>query len=377
MKRASLCATLTTVAAVAVGATCHVYLAAAAQDPASPQAETAAGQMAPYLEPQHLVRITGGRTINLVCLGHGSPTVILAPGLGGWSIAWWKVQPVLAQRTRACAWDPAGFGFSGPSPEPQDTVHATLDLERVLKEAGVQGPYVVVGASAGGYVALRFTDRHRSEVAGLVLVDPSIPDQVAVQMGITPRLAAMGLLEFSQGVKQLQDCAAGFRSGALKRGTLQFEQCTTDHGFPSLSAGFSGLLAGLKATLARLDTDPTRRLTQASALLSVTDSSREVINAKRQYGDLPLTVLTRGRNDLGSLPPGTPGASTPAEVADLRQEYARWYHDAWSPAHDAYAALSSRGRNQLVPNSGHDIPIERPDAVISAVNAVLDGIESR
>jgi hypothetical protein len=64
--------------------------------------------MTPYLTPQRVVPIAKGRTINLVCLGQGSPTVVLSPGLGGWSFVWGNVQRALAKRTRVCAWDPAG-----------------------------------------------------------------------------------------------------------------------------------------------------------------------------------------------------------------------------------------------------------------------------
>jgi len=68
--------------------------------------------------------------------GQGSPTVILSAGLGGWSFDWGLVQPALAKRTRVCAWDRAGYGFSSPSPEPQDILHTVSDLERALQGAG-------------------------------------------------------------------------------------------------------------------------------------------------------------------------------------------------------------------------------------------------
>src|SRR6476619_3170065 len=89
---------------------------AVAQAAASPQAEFPT-EPGPYLAPQRLVRVGEGRTINLICLGSGSPTVLLTAGLGSWSVVWRWVQPTLARSTRVCAWDPAGFGFSSPSSE--------------------------------------------------------------------------------------------------------------------------------------------------------------------------------------------------------------------------------------------------------------------
>lgn len=52
---------------------------AAAQGAASPLGRFPE-DIAPYLTPQRLVRIAGLRTINLVCLGQGSPTVVLRQG---------------------------------------------------------------------------------------------------------------------------------------------------------------------------------------------------------------------------------------------------------------------------------------------------------
>lgn len=130
------------------------------------------------------------RTINLVCLGHGSPTVVLTAGLGGWSWVWYRIQKPLSRRTRVCAWDPAGLGFSSPSPEPQDAIHETEDLEQALKGAHIDGPYKVVAHSAGAYVAIRFADQYPGTVVGEVLVDPAIPDQEAVRKRVAPKFAA-------------------------------------------------------------------------------------------------------------------------------------------------------------------------------------------
>jgi pimeloyl-ACP methyl ester carboxylesterase len=326
-------------------------------------------QMAPYLAPQSAVDVGEGRTINLVCLGHGSPTVILSAGLEAWSVWWWGVQPPLAKRTRVCAWDRAGWGFSSPSPEPQDIVHTTADLELALKRAGIRGPYVMVGHSLGGLESLRFADLHRQSVVGMVLVDPEIPDRAAVEERIAPRFGTMSRASVEQTVKDLQNCAGELRGGRLKHGAPEFERCT---------ATLAALDPRLRAAIARLNADPARLLTQASTEKEHYTDSREAMNAQRRYGDMPLIVLTAGRDEssalsgLSALPPGTPGASTPAELAELRKQIALFLRDGWGPAHDAYAALSTRGRNQLVPDSGHNIPINKPEVVMSAVIEVLD-----
>ena len=116
----------------------------------------------------------------------------------------------------------------------------------------------MVGHSAGAYVALRFADQHRRTVVGMVLVDPAIPDQDAVRKRVAPKFAAFGAAAPSADVKRLRQCAAEIRSGALKRGTPGFDQCTAQ----PLPDAFSSL----SARLAQLNADPARLLTQASAI---------------------------------------------------------------------------------------------------------------
>ena len=346
------------------------FVATPASRAAAPASATEQ-QLAPYSTPQLGVHVGKGRTLNLVCLGHGSPTVILSAGLDAWSVWWFAIQPTLAKRTRVCSWDRAGFGFSSPSAEPQDTAHTTGDLERALKTARIGGPYVMVGHSMGAYEALRFTDLHRKDVIGMVLVDPAIPDTFAVAQRIAPQFARMSHAVNAQHVKQLQDCAAELRPGTLKHTDPQYERCT---------ATPVPLDPPLKAAITRLNADPARLMTQASTEKEFdTVDSRQVVNAQRHYDDMPLIVLTAGRYEssalaaLSALPPGTPGAGTPEELAELRKQTSQFVRDAWGPAHDAYAALSTRGRNELV-DSGHNIPINKPEVVISAVTEVLNQI---
>ena len=329
---------------------------AAAQNAGAPHSEPP-GDIAPYLNPQQQVRIAGGRTINLVCLGQGSPTVILTAGAGGWSQVWNRIQGPLSHTNRVCAWDPAGLGFSSPGPDPQDAVHKTEDLEEALQGAHVDGPYVMVGHSAGAFVALLFTDQHRATVAGMVLVDPSIPDETAVRERVAPEFAAFGDRSPRGAAERLRQCAARLQSGELKSGMPGFDECTAQPMPPEFSS--------LSERLARLNADPARLLTQASAIANGPLSGREVINPQRRYGDMPLIVLTSGQRPM---PPDIP--------ADVREQAAKYFR-ALESGHDAYAALSTRGHHQLVRDSGHFIQFDDPQAVIAAINRVLAEIGFR
>ena len=142
--------------------------------------------------PGRLVDI-GGCRLHLYCTGEGSPTVILEAGGGNPWLSWCKVQPQVASFTRVCSYDRAGLGWSDPSPRPRTAMVIAEELHALLHNAGIPGPFVLVGHSLGGMDARMFANRYPSEVAGLVLVDSSHPDQDERFPPEAKKLAAVSL----------------------------------------------------------------------------------------------------------------------------------------------------------------------------------------
>ena len=50
-----------------------------------------------YINPADYFNLSDGRQIHMVCMGSGSPTVILSAGLGEWSANWVGIQSELAK----------------------------------------------------------------------------------------------------------------------------------------------------------------------------------------------------------------------------------------------------------------------------------------
>src|SRR5262249_40067923 len=86
------------------------------------------------------------------------------------------VQPRIASFTRACSYDRAGAGFSGPGPMPRTTERIATELHSALINAGITGPYVLVGSAFGGDHVRAFADLFPGDVAGLVMVDGDASD---------------------------------------------------------------------------------------------------------------------------------------------------------------------------------------------------------
>jgi len=258
--------------------------------------ELRAAQTSQVEKPGILARIAEGKTIHIKCMGTGSPTVILTAGLG--DSEWRKVQPQVARVTRVCFWDRYGSGFSSKATGRETVAETTADLIAALKAARVGGPFVAVGHSLGAFESLLWKDRVPEAVVGMVLVDPSIPDQ----------------------------------DDRLKKAAHQ----------PPLSG--KALLNPLGISL------------------------KQVVNLNRNYGEMPLIVLTSTK--VPELPPGTPDAeSARAMFRAMNAEMHR--------GHAELAALSSRGVQRLVPDSGHYIQLDQPNAVIGAIKEVVSATRHR
>jgi pimeloyl-ACP methyl ester carboxylesterase len=140
----------------------------------------------------------GGHRLSIRCIGSGTPTVVLEPGLGesASAMARW-IAPDVARTTRVCVYDRAGHGHSQAAPAKH--ADAARDLHVLLERAHVPGPYVIAGHSLGGMFALSYAHRYPKQVSGVVLLDSMHPHQSSPLAGadrllaVVPTLARMGL----------------------------------------------------------------------------------------------------------------------------------------------------------------------------------------
>jgi pimeloyl-ACP methyl ester carboxylesterase len=308
------------------------------------QTESAEDQrMLPYAQPGQLVDI-GGRRINMQCAGSGRPTVILMAGIFSWSLVWYKTQPVIAQKTRVCAFDRAAFGFSDPAPRPQLVSDVVDDLHAVLKGGSIPGPYVLVGHSLGGLEARVYAQRWPEDVVGMVLVDTA--------------QAAEGLIEESQPgfdevageesyTADMLHCASLAAPGSFDPTRSEFKFCSAT--LPSDTP------AAFRKVWPRFFTAPYFE-DKASLMASVYTHRYDGADHQR-LGAMPLVVLTADNSF---------DVDTPAGVRFWQR-----YKKAWYARDEALAHLSSRGTHRLIKDSRHHIQLDQPQAVIDAVDEVL------
>jgi len=294
-----------------------------------------------YPAPGRLVDI-GGRHIQLDCRGAGSPTVILESGLDNLgSLSWALVHDSIATTTRTCAYSRAGIMWSDADPGAFDSKRVSEDLHIALIKAGEHAPYVVAGHSLGGPYALLFTGLYPSEVAGLVFVDASHPDQLerlrkATGNSMQPptgMLSAVAALSWTGIIRLVPDGA----SPKLPPGAIRAAGAYTSTSLgPTLDE-----LKGLAATL-------------------------QTAGQYRQLGDRPLVVLTAM----------APMSDTVLKSAGLTRDQGDRMQVAWKALHDDEATWSTHSRHELVSDATHYIQLDRPDVVIKAVLEVVGAVRA-
>jgi len=119
-----------------------------------------------------------GKQMHLNCTGSGSPTLVIEAGAGADSFGWMGIQSGLSPVTRVCTYDRAGHGWSEPRSGRRDAETIARELHGLLDQAGVPRPLLLAGHSAGGLYVREFAREFPAEVAGVVLMDSSSPQQI-------------------------------------------------------------------------------------------------------------------------------------------------------------------------------------------------------
>jgi len=117
----------------------------------------------------------GGHRLHICCAGQSSPPVLLDSGFPGTSLSWTFVQPELAKFARVCSYDRAGLGWSEAGPLPRTSRQIVEELHGLLRNAQIEGPFVLVGHSFGTFTVRLYASTYPEEVAGMVLLDPIHP----------------------------------------------------------------------------------------------------------------------------------------------------------------------------------------------------------
>lgn len=286
----------------------------------------------------------------MYCEGDGGPAVIMESGLGSAAWTWHTVQHEIGEVTRVCVYDRAGyFGRSTTAPGPRTAGDEADDLAALLRAARIRGPYVLVGHSYGGHIVRLFAYRHPREIAGMVLIDPSVEYQ---QQRMDHLLPATLRAQADASEAKLHRCATEPRPTS--------GECTLRSPPRDLPPDLTGWFVHAQ-DVAYADT--MWRETEAMNA----GSSAQLVRERRSLGNIPVVLLER---DLSVVPPGE---HSPAETAAFTVSGATWH----TLHTEALAGMSTRSVLRSVSGAGHRIQDDNPAAVAAAVREVVTAARRR
>lgn len=126
----------------------------------------------PKEQSAELNKTTEAATVNQ--MASTEPLVVFQAGLQDDKRSWNKLLPALAGH-RFIALDRAGHGNNPPSKAPRDPCTIAKEQRSMLQASGLKPPYILVGHSLGGLYQYVYAKLFPSDVAGLILLDPTHP----------------------------------------------------------------------------------------------------------------------------------------------------------------------------------------------------------
>jgi len=255
-------------------------------------------------------------------------TIVIESGAGAVSPVYARLQQALARKYPVCSYDRPGLGWSEPDTEPLDGERNARRLHALLAAAGIEGPLLLIGHSLGGLLNRVYTGLYPEQVAGLMMLDASHPEQFKV-LG-NSRDAQLATAIETERAKRLD-----YRLN----GTRQPEFAIVE----ALFADMPEVIAQMAATYTPDALDTT--LLETRGLAHVGEQAAAVTD----LGTRPLAVLW--------APPGKPSGNAGIDAVQLQ----------WPAYQRAHAALSTRGFERAVVGSEHmSLPVLPPFVALIA-----------
>lgn len=128
--------------------------------------------------PGKLVDVGGFKLhINSTGEKNNKPTLVIESGAGAPGEYYHWLSEGLKDSIRVVRYDRAGIGYSEFGDASADPEAAARELHKLLALSGESPPYIMAGHSYGGHYIRIFTQLYPDEVAAMVFLDSSHPDQ--------------------------------------------------------------------------------------------------------------------------------------------------------------------------------------------------------
>lgn len=293
----------------------------------------------------------GGHRLHVNCSGTGSPVVLVENGLGDFSFDWILVQERVSKFARICTYDRAGYAWSEPGPKPRTFAQINLELHDAMEKLGEKGPFVLVGHSYGGPVMINFARTYPSDTAGVVLVDSA---HEGMRVGV--------------GGKQTIILGANAAAREIPAPHEEMEQADK-----TSTAGADPAPAKLDRLYKRLPPREQKLQLWAQGQTSLEDAE----NSQREWSEVYFGqwLAKSGEGSLGKISLVVLSRAEGGFTEDLDVPAAQMERERREGQAKLFR-LSENSR-QFIIRSGHNMELEAPEDVSSAIRRVVDAVRTR
>lgn len=299
-----------------------------------------------YATEGRWIDIGGGQKLYLLEKGSSGPMVLFEAGIAATNLNWFRIQTKVAQFATTASYDRCGLGWSSKCRSARTPANIVAELHRMLANAGIKPPYVLVGHSFGGLVMRRFALAYPNEVTSMVLVDPMRCEE-------WPPLSPNKQAEIERGKKLSSFAIPAARVGLVRLAitTLFGRSCRAAEQLANAAGdGGSHVLARVKNEVGKMPREiwpsiaahwsrPGYYAGMRSHVEAVPDTVREMKDAE-PICDIPVLVLT-------------PGNSTPLSPEHLRR-------------------IGTSVQQVIAPKSAHWIHLDQPELVIDSIRQMAN-----
>ena len=289
--------------------------------------------------PGRLVTVDGVR-LHTVVEGSG-PVVLIDSGLGGGCLEWESVAAGLREHATVVRYDRPGFGWSPAADVDRSPRAAAERMAGLIAALGIDEPVLLVGHSLGGLHVRLLAQLRPDLVRGVVMVDPSHEDM----LDATPTPAAAKVVEHVlRGMAATGPFGVARVGGRLNSATVVAQLRSMPDEATRERMHRSTLLTGCSA-------GGMRAISTEMTGLSAALRQVQELTATHPLPPVPLVVIS-------AAAPGRSEAETKGRVI-------------MDDLHVKQAAASPLGRRVLAEHSGHLVPLDQPEVVVSAVLEIL------
>jgi pimeloyl-ACP methyl ester carboxylesterase len=296
--------------------------------------------------PGRLIDV-GGHRLHAVCVGQGSPVVLLESGIAASSLSWSMVQPDIGRLTRVCAYDRAGLAWSDAPSSPRTFDRMVDELSEVLNGVAPGARCILVGHSFGSFVVSAYAMRDAARVAGIVLVDPAVE-----WLALTPQRARL-----LRGGRQLSHIGAALAHLGVVRASLAL----LTGGAPAAPRLFVKAFGPTAArTLDRLVGEVRKLPPEVHPAVQALWCQPKCFHAMADH----LRALERYGASIAAL---VPPREVPLVVISSGDQ-----PPDWLAVHRRLAAASADGRHIVAARSAHWVQFDQPDLVVRAIRDLIE-----